>query len=39
MEPVEITIMTCPDTSELMAKKIIPAKPTKKVIDKLQKRG
>ena len=29
MEPVEITIMTRPDTSEPMAKKTIPAKPTK----------
>ena len=29
MEPVEIIIMTWPDTRELMAKKTIPAKPTK----------
>ena len=29
MDPVEITITTWPDTSEPMAKKIIPAKPTK----------
>ena len=29
MEPVEIIITTCPDTSGLMKKKMIPATPTR----------